>query len=199
VAFNSKGKERFNGLEKHEINKYWREYLLQYFENTVIPKKWRYPESLPLDAQGKKKKEDIEFLFSGEKEIADNGAAASGALLSEGFNSLEKEKIIEKNENSVSVEFSIPDTSPYFDGHFPGFPILPAVAQAELIIRYAARYFGTTISPLEIKRLKFTNFIRPDMPLLLKLTKKEKTFSFNISSPENEKAYSTGTIILEDK
>jgi uncharacterized membrane protein/acyl-coenzyme A synthetase/AMP-(fatty) acid ligase len=177
VVFNEKGKERFNGLDKIDINKFWREYLLQYFESVVIPKKWRYPENLPLDAQGKKKKETIEALFSGEK----------------------TEEIIEKTENSVSVKFSIPGTSPYFDGHFPGFPILPAVAQAELVIRSAARYFKTIINPTEIKRFKFTNLIRPDAPLLLKLTKKEKTISFNISSPEDGKIYSSGTVVLEDK
>jgi len=37
-----------------------------WFENTVTPKKWRYLESLPVDAQGKKKKEDIEILFTEE-------------------------------------------------------------------------------------------------------------------------------------
>jgi uncharacterized membrane protein/acyl-CoA synthetase (AMP-forming)/AMP-acid ligase II/3-hydroxymyristoyl/3-hydroxydecanoyl-(acyl carrier protein) dehydratase len=187
VVFNDKGKERFNGLEKRDINKFWSEYLLQYFENIVIPKKWRYPETMPLDTQGKKKKETIESLFSDEKEPDEK--------LSESFGSLGREKIIEKNENSVSVEFSIPGTSPYFDGHFNGFPILPAVAQAELIIRFAARHLGTAINPLEIKRVKFTNFIRPDTPLLLKLVKKEKSISFNLRSPENETAYSIGTII----
>jgi len=196
VVFNSKGKERFNGLEKLEINKFWTEYLLKYFENIVIPKKWRYPESMPIDAQGKKKKETIESLFYSEKEHTENDALTSG-VSSAGFSQLDIENIIEKTENTVSVKFSIPSTSPYFDGHFPGFPILPAVAQTELVIRFAAQYFGTTISPLEIKRVKFTNFIRPDAPLILKLTKKEKSISFMISSPKNDSIYSTGTVVLE--
>jgi len=190
IVFNNKGKERFAGLEKHEINTFWREYLLQYFENIVIPKKWRYPETLPLDAQGKKKKEDIELLFSGEKEVADNTA-----LTSAGFGALGKEKIIEKTENSVSLEFVIPDNSPYFDGHFPEFHLLPAVAQAELVIRFAARHLGTDIEISEIKRVKFTNFIRPGMTILLKLTKNEKNISFNLSSPGGETVYSLGTVI----
>jgi uncharacterized membrane protein/3-hydroxymyristoyl/3-hydroxydecanoyl-(acyl carrier protein) dehydratase len=130
-----------------------------------------------------------------EKITAESGNFENADAASEGFGRLDKEKIIEKTENSVSVEFSIPGANPYFDGHFPGFPILPAVSQAELVIRYAARHLGTNVSPVEIKRVKFTNFIRPDAPLLLKLTKKEKTISFNISSPENETVYSTGTII----
>jgi 3-hydroxymyristoyl/3-hydroxydecanoyl-(acyl carrier protein) dehydratase len=195
VVFNNKGKERFNGLEKRDINKFWSEYLLQYFENIVIPKKWRYLEAMPLDTQGKKKKETIESLFSNEKEPVRDAARNAARNASEGFGALGGEKVIEKSENSVSLEFSIPGTSPYFDGHFHGFPILPAVAQTELVIRFAARHLGTAISPLEIKRVKFTNFIRPDAPLLLKLVKKENTISFNLCSPENDTAYSLGTII----
>ena len=64
LVFNAEGKEKLAGLEKNEINKFWREHLLKYFENLVIPKKWRYLETLPVDAQGKKKREDIEMLFS---------------------------------------------------------------------------------------------------------------------------------------
>ena len=64
MVFNASGKEKFAGLEKIAINKFWREYLLQFFENVVVPKKWRYLDSLPADAQGKKKREDIEALFA---------------------------------------------------------------------------------------------------------------------------------------
>ena len=223
IVFNNKGKERFNGFEKHEINTFWREYLLQYFENVVIPKKWRYPETLPLDTQGKKKKEDIKLLFSGEEKTeeffttedcrSENGLEFHGERKdyhiktlcnsvysvvnssSEGFDALEKEKVIEKTDNSVSLELVIPDSSPYFDGHFPEFHLLPAVAQVELVIRFAARYLGTDIKISEIKRVKFTSFIRPGAPLLLKLTKKEKNISFTLSSPGGETVYSLGTVI----
>ena len=63
IVFNNKGKEKFNNAEKHNINKFWREYLLNYFENVVIPKKWRYPEALPADIQGKIKRQAIRELF----------------------------------------------------------------------------------------------------------------------------------------
>ena len=69
IVFNDKGKERFNNAEIYSINKFWREYLLNYFENTVIPKKWRYPEALPADVQGKVKKEAIMQLFSEETNL----------------------------------------------------------------------------------------------------------------------------------
>jgi acyl-coenzyme A synthetase/AMP-(fatty) acid ligase len=66
LVFNGEGKAKFAGLEKSEINKFWRDQLLRYFENIVIPKRWRYVELLPADSQGKKKKEDIEMLFAEE-------------------------------------------------------------------------------------------------------------------------------------
>ena len=67
LVFNAAGKEKFAGLEKIEINKFWREYVLQFFDNILVPKKWRYVESLPADSQGKKKREDIEKLFTDEQ------------------------------------------------------------------------------------------------------------------------------------
>ena len=180
VVFNGRGRERFAGLEKSEIGKFWREHLLQYFENIVIPKKWRYLDALPMDAQGKKRKDDIKLLFQ----------KAAG-----GFGGLGMEKLVERTENSVSLELSIPDSSPYFDGHFPGFPVLPAVAQVELAARFASRYLGTSVALSEIRRVKFTNLVRPNAPLLLKLEKADWAITFSLSSPKGKTVYSLGTIV----
>jgi len=111
---------------------------------------------------------------------------------------LDGEKIIEQGTNSVIVEFSVPGTNPYFDGHFPGFPILPAIAQIELVIRYASRFFETGIDISEIPRIKFTNLIRPSAPLALKLERKDKTISFKMYSPGDESVYSAGTLKIRE-
>ena len=114
-----------------------------------------------------------------------------------GFDSLDMEKVIERNENSVTLEFSISGANPYYDGHFPGFPILPAVAQTELVLRFASRYLGTGIDVSEIRRIKFMNLVRPFIPLVLKLEKNEKNLSFRMSSPNGETVYSTGTLEMK--
>ena len=110
---------------------------------------------------------------------------------------MNEERLIEKTENSCILEFSIPETSDYFDGHFPGYPILPAVAQVDMVMRFASRYFGTGIGISEIRRIKFTNLVRPFTPLLLKLERNGKTISFKIHSPDRETVYSTGTLTTE--
>jgi len=116
-----------------------------------------------------------------------------------GFDNLNQVAVIEKTRNSVSLEFSLQDTNPYFDGHFPGFHILPAVAQMEMALRFASRYLGTGIGLSEIRRIKFTTLVRPFVPLLLKLKKTDKTISFNFSSPDGETVYSLGTVLLENE
>jgi len=114
----------------------------------------------------------------------------------QGFASLKDVKVIEQKENSVEIEFFIPADSPYFDGHFPEFSLLPAVAQTELVIRFASEYLGTGINVTEMKRIKFTKFIRPNTPLLMLLEKNERSVGFKIFSPGKESVYSSGTILF---
>lgn len=63
VVLNAKGREQFKDTEKFMINRWFHDFLMKYFENVVIPKKWRFMEKLPVDVQGKKHKLEIMALF----------------------------------------------------------------------------------------------------------------------------------------
>ncbi len=64
IVFNSEGKIKFQNMEKFLVNKYFHDFLMQYFENVVIPKKWRFIEKMPCDIQGKIHKNDIVAMFA---------------------------------------------------------------------------------------------------------------------------------------
>jgi 3-hydroxymyristoyl/3-hydroxydecanoyl-(acyl carrier protein) dehydratase len=179
LVFNEKGKEKFAGLEKYEINCFFRDYLLRFFENLVLPKRWRYLGALPVDPQGKKKLPEIQALF----------AATNGIM----------EKVVDKGETDVSLEFSAAAACVYFDGPFPDFKILPAAAQFDLAVRFASRYLGTGLRVLEIKRIKFSNIIRPGTSLILHLSysKDSRILSFKTASPGGETLYSSGSLVLD--
>ena len=109
------------------------------------------------------------------------------------------EEVISKDENSVVLEFVIPVTSDFFDGHFPEYKLLPAVAQFEVITRFSRKYFGTQRYVPNIKRIKFSAPIRPDTKIHLELTyKKEKgTVTFNMADANVEgKVYSSGSFAV---
>ena len=64
LVFNKEGEEKFKDWKKFDINMFFHDYLLNFFENVVLPKKWRYLSELPMDLQGKKKKLEIQALFT---------------------------------------------------------------------------------------------------------------------------------------
>lgn len=106
------------------------------------------------------------------------------------------EKIVEKKENSVSLEFSIPELSDFFDGHFPEFKLLPAVAQFEVVTRFSRKYFNTQRYVPAIKRIKFSNPIRPDTNVHLDLEYRAEKSSVNFSMQDADiegKVYSSGS------
>jgi 3-hydroxymyristoyl/3-hydroxydecanoyl-(acyl carrier protein) dehydratase len=109
------------------------------------------------------------------------------------------EVVISKDDCAVTLEFVIPASSDFFDGHFPEYKLLPAVAQFEVITRFSRKYFGTQRYVPNIKRIKFSAPIRPDTKIHLELNyKKEKgSVTFNMSDANVEgKVYSSGSFAV---
>lgn len=67
LVLNSAGKSKFDGQEEEVVNQYFGSCLLKFFEKAVLPKKFKYLEKIPSDSQGKKKKSEIQALFSTKK------------------------------------------------------------------------------------------------------------------------------------
>ena len=70
---------------------------------------------------------------------------------------------IKKTDDSTSVNFSVPHSLPWFDGHFPGQPVLPAVITAEISDALIVKIYG--VSPQLVSNAKFKGPIFPDMNL----------------------------------
>lgn len=66
IVLNAEGKKKFADAEKYLINRWFHDFLMQFFENVVLPKKWRFVDALPVDVQGKKHKDEIIAMFNAE-------------------------------------------------------------------------------------------------------------------------------------
>lgn len=112
---------------------------------------------------------------------------------------IKDEVVISKEENAVVLEFVIPASCDFFDGHFPQYKLLPAVAQFEIITRFSRKYFSTQRYVPNIKRIKFSAPIKPDTKIHLELTyKKDKgsvTFTMSDANVEG-KVYSSGSFAV---
>ena len=112
---------------------------------------------------------------------------------------IKDEVVVSREENSLALEFVIPASCDFFDGHFPQYKLLPAVAQFEIITRFSHKYFGTQRYVPNIKRIKFSAPIKPDTKIHLELTyKKDKgSVTFNMADASVEgKVYSSGSFAV---
>ncbi|MDR2631405.1 MAG: AMP-binding protein [Spirochaetaceae bacterium] len=176
LVLNPAGVEKFRHTEKYLVNRYFREYLSLFFEGVVIPRRWRYLDALPTDSQGKKKRDEIQALFARPE------PAEREALSMPGLSCLQ---VLDRTDTSVTLELALTSELAYFDGHFPEFQLLPAVAQLELALRFADRYFGTGVALAGAGRIKFSAMIRPGSRVFLKLNhdpdKGTLNFAFSFS------------------
>lgn len=91
-----------------------------------------------------------------------------------------------------------------FDGHFPGSPIAPGVAQISWVVHFARELLGLDAPVKSVERLKFTHVIQPDQQLRLRLEykpeKKALQFCFDRDitlDSETATTFSQGWLIYE--
>ena len=104
-------------------------------------------------------------------------------------------KIISKGEKSLELEFKISGDSLYFDGHFPEFKLLPAVAQIDIVTSIADEYFAVGAFLKEIKRIKFVSPLLPETLVKLSLVfESEKNLvTFGLSSKDDGRVFCQGS------
>lgn len=67
-----------------------------------------------------------------------------------------------KKREDLTFTFFLEKTFPAFEGHFPGAPILPAIAQIEIALFCVRMLLGKNVFAAEIKRAKFVKPVLPD-------------------------------------
>jgi 3-hydroxymyristoyl/3-hydroxydecanoyl-(acyl carrier protein) dehydratase len=114
-----------------------------------------------------------------------------------GYNLLESQWSLLKeikavNHNYIEALADVPVDSPWFSGHFPGQPILPGIAlvyMAEQAIIQDALAKGEQVQLHTLKRVRFTQPVRPGETLSLNIVSEEAgediLFSFKVANKEN--------------
>jgi 3-hydroxyacyl-[acyl-carrier-protein] dehydratase len=93
------------------------------------------------------------------------------------------EEMNRSEENEISADIHVPPDSPWFDGHFPGEPILPGVAQIGMVFDAIRKARNPNLKISSVRRVRFKRIIRPDDQLKIiaaPLKKEAGSYSFRI-------------------
>lgn len=180
IELNEKGRETFAGADKKEINQYFRQSLAAHFHPVVIPKKWRYPDKMPVNSQGKLMRSEAKALF-------DIRLVDFPMILSE-----------EKSEKGWDFVVNFPPEYRYFDGHFPEMKILPAVVQLDWVMSVFKEKTGLNPVIERMPRMKFQNPIFPDRNVKVRITwdAGKGKVGFEYASEEGSRKFSGGSIFV---
>ena len=84
--------------------------------------------------------------------------------------------------DSLSAELVFPPEGVWFAGHFPGFPVLPGVAQLFFVRKFARRAFSDFPDAGSYRRVKFRRLVRPGERTVLEIRRNGPgAFSFGMS------------------
>jgi 3-hydroxymyristoyl/3-hydroxydecanoyl-(acyl carrier protein) dehydratase len=140
------------------INNQLRDYLLQFFEAIVLPKKWRFVERLPINNQGKTTHQQLQALFESKQPRIDKPTVTS----------------VKEIQEDIVITLFIPADLYYFNGHFTSKPILAGVVQIDWAIFYGQQHFAINGKFNSMEVIKFHEFIEPESEV-------ELTISYNAS------------------
>lgn len=102
---------------------------------------------------------------------------------------------IKKENDSVTASFRIPESYPFFNGHFPGNPLVPAVVQVGWAIASFRMLIPQASADYRLSRFKFIAPIRPGKEVDMEVLAFGNTFKCRIRA--NGELCSSGTLVLE--
>lgn len=150
-------------------------------EPIVLPRYWRYVAKMPMNSQGKVTTDTLVDLFVNERQ-------SRFPVL------LDSEELIAGSHCRLTLR--IPDNLFYFNGHFPGNPVLPGVVQTHWVIHYARQRFTGLDEFAGLEALKFQHIIQPGAVVTLDLQWQPERSKLHFSYQSPHARHSSGRVLF---
>lgn len=130
-----------------------RQSLGERFDRSTLPRRIVFVDSLPRETNGKLQRKSALRLF---------GRAANGRPFEWDLAWDDRHGTTTTDGVSVEVEAKVPEQYGWYDGHFPGYPILAGAVQLHEVVLPIVRKCRPELGDLRrVSRLKFLDRIKP--------------------------------------
>ena len=183
AALTDAGRAKLQRIGKAALVAELREALFVAIDRVALPRRWRFVDALPVNAQGKSTEALLGALFSA-------GPAARP------HRPTPKWRIAEPAHAQCSIALTADLL--VFDGHFPGSPILPGVAQVDWAIAFARERFAMPPRFVRMDALKFSQPALPGMHLDIEWHWNAGTATLQFEYRSTAGRHSSGRIVFAD-
>ena len=181
IVLDNDGNKQLVDQGKAVINQQLKSLLETQVERIAIPRYWRYLGELPQNRQGKTTLAELQALFD-----------------SEPLPRLPDLVHRQQEQDELLLELFIPANLYYFDGHFPGRPVLPGVVQTHWAVHFAREQWKDLGDFAGLEAIKFQQIITANQTIHLKLSyqpdKGKLYFNYTGSTPDI--AYASGRVLF---
>ena len=155
-----------------------RDYLKDFCEPLALPRRWRFTEQLPLNAQGKLPQAEVDrqlLLERTKQPLLVKQQQVSGEWL---------------------LDLQVPVDLAFFSGHFPTAPVVPGVVQVDWALNFAQQLLDIPPRFAGMEVLKFQQLLRPGDEVQLKLSFDHARAKLHFSYNMGDARCSSGRILL---
>lgn len=156
-------------------------------EPAGLPRHWRFLDALPSGPLGKQRHADIASLFEDTASMDHTPDRPTEPDI----------RATRTLPDGLELELFLPASLAPLEGHFPGMPIVPGVAQIDWAAKLAARHLGAGDGVARNFQVKFRRVTVPDATVTLTLrhvaARRRLTFEYRSA----DEVLTSGSIALE--
>ena len=177
VVLTREGSQRLGDIGAFRMSRALLADFAETLEPAERPKRWRFVGEIPVNAQSKRIQAHLAQVFEGPR-LLDVINPTDKRV--EGF--------------TAEIDFMAAIELPWFDGHFPGQPILPGLSQVHIATRLAENIWGVAPASMKVSRLKFHRVTQPGEAIHLTLSFNPDSQRISFKFRFGDTLVSTGTI-----
>ena len=157
------------------------EVLASFYDRVVLPRRWRFVDTLPIDAIGK------------------TSAAAVEELLMDRLGDTTTEPILLEDSSEPGIverRYVVPSDLVYLRGHFDRFPLVAGVVQMKWAIDATAELLDSSSPTPDPRSVKFRQVLRPlqEFTLRVQLFKAAGYADFSLTDGDTE--FASGRLMV---
>lgn len=175
------GRRLLSSVGAFRLGRHLRNALAARLDPALLPRQWRFVPALGDSPLGKRRRADLAGLFAPADSLKSGPIQPAVRATKVGA---EKAELL----------LHVPRDLAYFDGHFPGFPLVPGVTLLDWAVSLGSQALALELDAAQHFQVKFLHPVYPGDDLALSIARSKDRLSFEYRV--GERVVSVGKIAL---